>query len=77
MCGPEHRGVGATEALFEAAVAWAWSLAGLERVRLFVHEGNPRAQAFYRRFGFVPSGVVVPVPGDPFAREYEWVLTRG
>ncbi|MEU1148976.1 GNAT family N-acetyltransferase [Streptomyces sp. NPDC005863] len=74
---PEHRGVGATDALFEAAVGWAWSLAGLERVRLYVHEDNPRAQAFYRRFGFVPSGVVVPVPGDPFAREYEWVLARG
>ncbi|MFD4635626.1 GNAT family N-acetyltransferase [Streptomyces sp. NPDC058284] len=74
---PEHRGSGgATAALFEAAVGWAWSLEGLERVRLFVHEANPRAQAFYRRFGFVRSGVTVPVPEDPSAREYELVLRR-
>ncbi|MEV5982731.1 GNAT family N-acetyltransferase [Streptomyces sp. NPDC052114] len=73
---PEHRGGGATDALFGAAVEWAWSLAGLERVRLYVHEGNPRAQAFYRRFGFVRSGEAVPVPGDPSAREYEMVLKR-
>ncbi|MEW2394368.1 N-acetyltransferase [Streptomyces venezuelae] len=73
---PEHRGGGATDALFEAAVGWSWSLDGLERVRLYVHEGNPRAQAFYRRFGFVRSGGVVPVPGDPSSREFELVLKR-
>ncbi|MEU5779229.1 N-acetyltransferase [Streptomyces venezuelae] len=73
---PEHRGAGATDALFEAAVGWSWSLDGLERVRLYVHEGNPRAQAFYRRFGFVRSGEVVPVPGDPSSREFELVLKR-
>ncbi|QES42441.1 GNAT family N-acetyltransferase [Streptomyces venezuelae] len=73
---PEHRGSGATEALFDAAVGWAWGLDGLERVRLYVHEGNPRAQAFYRRFGFVRSGEVVPVPGDPSSREFELVLKR-
>ncbi|MFD6436852.1 GNAT family N-acetyltransferase [Streptomyces venezuelae] len=73
---PEHRGGGATDALFESAAVWAWSLDGLERVRLYVHEGNPRAQAFYRRFGFVRSGGVVPVPGDPSSREFELVLKR-
>ncbi|MEV7190614.1 N-acetyltransferase [Streptomyces sp. NPDC093510] len=73
---PEHRGSGATDALFEAAVGWAWSLEGVERVRLYVHEGNPRAQAFYRRFGFVRSGGVAPVPGDPSSREFELVLKR-
>ncbi|MEU5579351.1 GNAT family N-acetyltransferase [Streptomyces huasconensis] len=72
----EHRGSGVTDALFEAAVAWAWSVEGVERVRLYVHEDNPRAQAFYRRFGFVRSGVVVPVPGYSSAREFELVLER-
>ncbi|KUF19881.1 MULTISPECIES: GNAT family N-acetyltransferase [Streptomyces] len=75
---PEYRGTGVTEALFAAAVDWARASgdegAGVERVRLFVHEDNPRAEAFYRKFGFVPSGAVVPVPGDPGAREREMVL---
>jgi GNAT superfamily N-acetyltransferase len=57
----ENRGSGLTERLFEAAMEWAWSLeepvAG--RVRLLVHEGNPRAAAFYRKFGFQRSGVAV------------------
>ncbi|MGW7470425.1 GNAT family N-acetyltransferase [Streptomyces cyaneofuscatus] len=62
---PEVRGVGVTDALFRVAVDWAWSLSAprLERVRLYVHENNPRAAAFYRRFGFVPSGQRMPVPG--------------
>ncbi|MEU2562630.1 GNAT family N-acetyltransferase [Streptomyces longispororuber] len=73
---PEHRGTGLTEALFQAAVEWARAPegAGVERVRLFVHEANGRAEAFYRRFGFVRSGEAVPVPGDPSALEYEMVL---
>lgn len=74
----EQRGTGLTEALFSAALDWAWSLeeSALERVRLFVHEKNPRAQAFYRRYGFQPSGVVVPMPGDPSAKELEYVFAR-
>lgn len=75
---PEVRGTGVTDALFREAVAWAWSLSGprLERVRLHVHENNPRAAAFYRRFGFLPSGVSVPAPGGPGERELEYVLGR-
>lgn len=71
------RGSGMTEALFRAAVEWAWSLEGLERVRLFVHEDNERAQRFYQRFGFVRSGVREPVPADPAKSEWEMVLKRG
>ncbi|MCX4970375.1 GNAT family N-acetyltransferase [Streptomyces sp. NBC_00654] len=68
---PEARGTGVTDALFRAAVDWAWSLSEpwLERVRLYVHENNPRAAAFYRRFGFVPSGQTVPMPGGASDRE--------
>ncbi|WCD87683.1 Mycothiol acetyltransferase [Streptomyces xanthophaeus] len=74
----EQRGTGLTEALFEAALEWAWSLEGpaLERVRLFVHEENARAGAFYRRFGFEASGLTVPMPTDPDAKELEYVLAR-
>ncbi|MER7465823.1 GNAT family N-acetyltransferase [Streptomyces sp. NPDC097981] len=74
----EQRGTGLTEALFSAALDWAWSLEGpaLERVRLFVHEDNQRAGAFYRRFGFRASGQVVPMPGNSDSKELEYVFPR-
>ncbi|MCY0955216.1 GNAT family N-acetyltransferase [Streptomyces sp. H27-S2] len=73
-----QRGIGLGEALFGAALGWAWSLRepALERVRLFVHEENARAEAFYRRCGFRASGVVVPVPGDASVKEREYVFPR-
>ncbi|GAB2869350.1 GNAT family N-acetyltransferase [Streptomyces deserti] len=71
---PEERGSGLTEVLFDAALEWSWAR-GVERVRLIVHEENGRAQRFYRRVGFAPSGVTVPV-GDTGARELEFVLER-
>lgn len=57
----EHRGSGLTEQLFEAGLTWAWSLEEptLDRVRLFVHDENVRAAAFYRKFGFTATGVAV------------------
>ncbi|MEV6577627.1 GNAT family N-acetyltransferase [Streptomyces sp. NPDC051582] len=75
---PEQRGSGLTERLFTAALEWAWSLEGpaLERVRLFVHEDNARAAAFYQRFGFRASGHVVPLLASPGAKEFEYVLPR-
>lgn len=62
---PEHRGCGLTDVLFDAALEWAWRAAGVERVRLIVHQDNARAQRFYRRVGFVPSGVTVPLGAGP------------
>jgi hypothetical protein len=44
-------------------------------VRLIVHEENGRAQRFYRRVGFLPSGVTVPL-GDAGELELEFVLER-
>ncbi|MET8766554.1 GNAT family N-acetyltransferase [Streptomyces sp. NPDC004658] len=72
---PEHRGNGLIEALFDAGVAWAWEQAA-ERVRLFVHEDNARAQAAYRKIGFVPSGLVVSFSKDEAETELEFVLER-
>jgi GNAT superfamily N-acetyltransferase len=71
---PEHRGSGLAERLFDGALEWAWALEEprLERVRLYAHEHNPRARAFYRRIGFVPAGGAVPVPGDDSANDYEY-----
>lgn len=65
-----HRGRGVGEALFAAALEWARGV-GVERARLFVHEGNGRAAAFYRRVGFVASGVTVEADEG---RELEYVL---
>lgn len=73
---PEARGVGLTERLFAHALEWAWEATGVERVRLFVHERNARAEGFYRKIGFVPTGKTVPVPGDPAVRELEFVMKR-
>ncbi len=73
---PEVRGRGLTELLFSAALEWAWEVADVDRVRLFVHERNGRAQAFYRKFGFLPTGVSVPVPVEVGARELEFVFKR-
>ncbi|GAQ74184.1 GNAT family N-acetyltransferase [Streptomyces turgidiscabies] len=77
---PEHRGCGLTDVLFDAALEWAWEAADVERVRLIVHQDNARAQRFYRRVGFVPSGVVVPLgggsEGSEAESELEFVLER-
>ncbi|MFE4312233.1 GNAT family N-acetyltransferase [Streptomyces sp. NPDC056891] len=74
---PEVRGTGVIDALFRAGVEWSWSLAEpVERVRLYVHEDNARAAAFYRRFGFVATGARVPVPGHDTAMEDEYEVRR-
>ncbi|KOU55090.1 acetyltransferase [Streptomyces sp. MMG1533] len=72
---PEERGNGLTDVLFDAALEWAWGR-GAERVRLIVHEENGRAQRFYRKVGFVPSGTTVPLAARPGERELEFVLER-
>ncbi|MFC9249380.1 GNAT family N-acetyltransferase [Streptomyces sp. NPDC057136] len=74
----QDRGNGLADELFRTAIDWSWSLAEprIERVRLYVHEGNPRAAGAYRRIGFVPSGQSVSVPHDPAARELEYVIER-
>lgn len=72
---PGYRGSGLTKALFDAGLEWAWRC-GLERVRLIVHPENARALGFYRKAGFVESGVTVPVAGRPDEREWEMVAER-
>ncbi|MFC8896338.1 GNAT family N-acetyltransferase [Streptomyces cinereoruber] len=75
---PEARGTGVIDALFRAGVEWSWSLTDpvVERVRLYVHEENARAAAFYRRFGFAPTGERIAVPGSDSAEEVEYELRR-
>ncbi|MDH6451198.1 MULTISPECIES: GNAT family N-acetyltransferase [unclassified Streptomyces] len=72
---PEERGSGLTDVLFDAAVEWAWAH-GAERVRLIVHEDNGRAQRFYRKVGFEPTGVLVPLAAADGESELEFALER-
>ncbi|MFE1962880.1 GNAT family N-acetyltransferase [Streptomyces sp. NPDC059479] len=75
---PEQRGSGLLGALVAEALDWAWSRQEpqLSRVRLYVHEDNPRARAAYRKLGFVPTGTVVPFELDPLAKELEMAIER-
>ncbi|MBV2356797.1 GNAT family N-acetyltransferase [Streptomyces sp. J2-1] len=72
---PGHRGNGLIGALFDAGVEWAWEW-GAERMRLFVHADNGRAQGAYRRLGFAPSGLVVSFAKDETENELEFVRER-
>ncbi|MFJ9693373.1 GNAT family N-acetyltransferase [Kitasatospora sp. NPDC101183] len=76
---PEARGTGLIRELVRAAAQWSWSLddPAVTRVRLFVHEDNPRAQAAYAKAGFAPTGLRLPVPGGGTHREVEMELLRG
>jgi RimJ/RimL family protein N-acetyltransferase len=73
---PERRGSGLLRALLGAALEWSWSLEGVERVRLFVHECNTRAEAAYRKAGFERTGMTCPMPGEAEGREVEMVVER-
>lgn len=52
-----HRGAGLVAGLFDAAGGWAREIGATELI-LDVHTENARAQAAYRRAGFVPTGVL-------------------
>ena len=52
----EWQGRGIGRQLMERLLDWADNWAGVLRIELFVHEGNDRAIALYRRFGFVEEG---------------------
>lgn len=51
-----YRGRGVIDALLDSAAEWTAAL-GLDRLTLDVHADNTRAQAAYRRGGFVATGV--------------------
>ncbi|GAA1765927.1 GNAT family N-acetyltransferase [Luedemannella helvata] len=65
---------GVTSALFDTAIGWVRAQGGTRRVQLYVTEGNERAAAFYRRYGFVPTGATVPYPPDPSIQEIHMEL---
>ena len=74
---PEFRGSGLAEDLLRAAIDWSFELPEkVDRVRLWVHEENPRAQAFYGRLGFTRTGGSMAFPLDETKTEYEMELPR-
>ncbi|MER0246857.1 GNAT family N-acetyltransferase [Streptomyces sp. HSW2009] len=75
---PEHRGSGLAQQLFQTALDWSWELPAfpVERVRLWVHEDNARARAFYAGFGFTQTGNTMAYPNQPDQTEYELALRR-
>jgi ribosomal protein S18 acetylase RimI-like enzyme len=68
---PRLRGQGVAEAVMAAVLGWAREELQAARIRLFVMESNARAAAFYRRIGFVPTGVEAAYPPNPAYTEYE------
>ena len=59
---PTWRGRGVAPLLAGAVIGWARSQ-GCTRVGLWVPADNARAQGFYRRQGFRPTGRTLPFPG--------------
>lgn len=68
---PAHRGTGVVDALMAAVLGFAERDLSADRIRLFVTEINGRAEAAYRRTGFVRTGFALPYPPDPTYLEHE------
>ncbi|MCT9811914.1 GNAT family N-acetyltransferase [Acidovorax sp. Be4] len=60
---PEARGLGAGQALLQAALAWARQT-GMRHVRLGVTAADSPAMRLYRSQGFVPAGPLAPLRED-------------
>ncbi|MFJ6379267.1 GNAT family N-acetyltransferase [Kitasatospora sp. NPDC092039] len=66
---PAHRGAGGPAAeLVHAVIRHAREHTTVGALTLGVHEDNERAQAFYRRLGFEPTGKAVPYVLRPAER---------
>jgi GNAT superfamily N-acetyltransferase len=70
---PDARGGGAAGGLVDEVAAWAREVGG-DRLTLWVVVGNDAAERLYRRLGFVPTGAVKPVPGNPALDELQMSL---
>ena len=58
---PRAYGSGLGQALLDTAI-------GADPAYLWIMAGNPRAEAFYRRNGFIPDGLAVPAGPSWFSR---------
>jgi GNAT superfamily N-acetyltransferase len=71
---PAARGTGVVEALIDSVATWAGERAAGE-LRLWVVDGNERAERAYDRYGFRRTGRAQPVPGRPDETEVEMSLS--
>ena len=71
---PAARGKGAGRALLGAAIDWARSR-GLERLELWVTEGNLSALRLYERAGFSDTGRRDARPFNPMLRTIQMAIT--
>jgi RimJ/RimL family protein N-acetyltransferase len=67
--GPDAQGSGAGDLLVRAVLAWA-DERGLSEVRLWVAEGNHRAERLYARNGFRRTGATQPIRAGEDRREF-------
>ena len=70
---PDWRGRNTAERLVASVLTWAQS-GSVQRVTLWVTDGNTSAQRLYQRFGFEETGVRKPVPSNPALTGVEMVL---
>jgi GNAT superfamily N-acetyltransferase len=74
---PAWRGHGVGDRLVDAVLAWAEG-EGFTTVRLWVAQGNARAEALYARHGFASTGRVQPMGGGRGDRlEFEMRRSAG
>ncbi len=71
---PEARGRGVGAALLDAVVAWARAR-GLQRLELWVTEGNSAAARLYRGAGFGDTGRRDRLPSNPELHIVQMALT--
>ena len=71
---PAARGRGAGHALLDSAIAWARSRE-LDRLELWVTEGNGPAIRLYERFGFADTGRRDALPSNPALQTIQMSLT--
>ena len=70
---PAARGLGAGQALLDAAIAWARGRE-LESLELWVTEGNGAALRLYERLGFADTGRRDVLPSNPVLQTIQMAL---
>ena len=70
---PAARGRGAGRSLLDAAIAWARSR-GLDRLELWVTEGNAPAVRLYEQAGFADTGRRDVLPSNPALQTIQMAL---